>query len=97
MGLTEPHRALQVGALKQLQGHVWRSGFASGELSADFYPDVAPALAGLSAAGVKTYIYSSGSREAQRMVFANSKQGDLRKHLCGFFDTSSGAKVGGAP
>eukprot|EP00873_Tetraselmis_striata_P006205 jgi/Tetstr1/426469/TSEL_016770.t1 len=83
----------KVGALKQLQGHVWRSGFASGELSADFYPDVAPALAGLSSAGVKTYIYSSGSREAQRMVFANSKQGDLRKHLCGFFDTSSGAKV----
>uniref|UniRef100_A0A7S1T1M1 Probable methylthioribulose-1-phosphate dehydratase n=1 Tax=Tetraselmis chuii TaxID=63592 RepID=A0A7S1T1M1_9CHLO len=83
----------KVGPLKQLQGHIWRGGFESGELAGDFYPDVAPALASLASAGVKTYIYSSGSREAQRMVFGNSKFGDLRKHLSGFFDTTSGPKV----
>lgn len=44
-------------------------------------------------AGIKTYIYSSGSREAQRLFFEHSQAGDLRPFLCGFFDTSSGPKT----
>jgi hypothetical protein len=44
-------------------------------------------------AGIKTYIYSSGSREAQRLFFEYSQAGDLRPFLCGFFDTSSGLKT----
>ncbi|KAF9610591.1 hypothetical protein IFM89_023385 [Coptis chinensis] len=38
------------------------------------------------------YIYSSGSREAQRLIFGNSNYGDLRKYICGFFDTTVGNK-----
>lgn len=37
-------------------------------------------------------IYSSGSREAQRLLFANTEAGDLREHLCCFFDTTVGGK-----
>lgn len=44
-------------------------------------------------AGIKTYIYSSGSREAQRLFFEHSQAGDLRPFLCGFFDTTSGPKT----
>ncbi len=49
-------------ALKALQGHIWHGGFQSGELVARMYDDVAPALEGWAAAGIKVYIYSSGSR-----------------------------------
>jgi methylthioribulose 1-phosphate dehydratase/enolase-phosphatase E1 len=54
-------------------------------------PDV---LVRLRAAGVKAYIYSSGSRQAQRDLFAHTTAGDMRPYLCGFFDTQIGAKVG---
>lgn len=38
----------------------------------------------------QVYIYSSGSREAQRLIFGNSNYGDLRKYLSGYFDTTTG-------
>ncbi|ONM30869.1 Enolase-phosphatase E1 [Zea mays] len=41
----------------------------------------------------QTYIYSSGSREAQRLIFGNTTYGDLRRHLCGFFDATIGYAV----
>jgi hypothetical protein len=44
--------------------------------------------------GLKTYIYSSGSRLAQRLLFGYCTAGDLRTYLHGFFDTTSGSKVG---
>ncbi len=46
----------------RLQGHIWHGGFASGALQAKMYGDVAPALAHWHSLGIKTYIYSSGSR-----------------------------------
>ena len=75
------------------QGHIWQEGFASGELTADLYDDVQPAMTAWASAGLKTYIYSSGSRQAQRDLFGHTKAGDLRGLLSGFFDTSSGAKA----
>ncbi|KAL7173763.1 hypothetical protein ACSBR2_033091 [Camellia fascicularis] len=33
------------------------------------------------------YIYSNGSRLAQRLIFGDTNYGDLRNYLCGFFDT----------
>ena len=85
-------------ALKALQGHIWHSGFASGALKAELFRDVPDALAEWRRMGLKTYIYSSGSREAQRDLFGHTTVGDLRPYLCGFFDTASGPKVrsGGA-
>ena len=52
-----------------------------------------PALLQWHQQGIKTYIYSSGSREAQRLLFAHTADGDLRPHLSGFFDTLIGSKV----
>lgn len=75
------------------QGHIWQDGFATGELTADMYQDVQPAMAAWVSQGLKTYIYSSGSREAQRNLFGHTKDGDLRGLISGFFDTKAGSKV----
>lgn len=82
----------KLGPLKDVQGCIWTDGFAGGALAAPLFTDVADALAALRAAGIKTYVYSSGSRRAQRDLFAHSTAGDLRPYLCGFFDTATGAK-----
>ena len=83
----------KTGALKALQGHIWRSGYVSGKLKGHVYPDTPAALRAWVGAGKRVYIYSSGSREAQRLLFKHSKAGDLRNLLSGYFDTSVGPKV----
>lgn len=82
----------KIAALKQLQGHIWRTGFQSNELEGVVFEDVPIALKKWQASGIKVYIYSSGSRLAQRLIFGNTNYGDLRKYLCGFFDTTIGNK-----
>ncbi|BBN17011.1 methylthioribulose-1-phosphate dehydratase [Marchantia polymorpha subsp. ruderalis] len=82
----------KVTALKQLQGHIWRSGYSKGDLQGAVFDDVPGVLAEWHRLGTKVYIYSSGSREAQRLLFANSTHGDLRQYLCGYFDTTTGNK-----
>ncbi|KAG8502575.1 hypothetical protein CXB51_000036 [Gossypium anomalum] len=82
----------KITALKQLQGHIWRTGFENNELKGIVFDDVPEALEKWHASGVKVYIYSSGSRLAQRLLFGNTKFGDLRKYLSGFFDTAVGNK-----
>ncbi|KAK9284519.1 hypothetical protein L1049_023694 [Liquidambar formosana] len=82
----------KVTALKQLQGHIWRTGFQSNELVGFVFDDVPEALERWHSSGIKVYIYSSSSREAQQLLFGNSNYGDLRKYLCGFFDTTVGNK-----
>ncbi|XP_068640113.1 probable bifunctional methylthioribulose-1-phosphate dehydratase/enolase-phosphatase E1 1 isoform X2 [Aristolochia californica] len=82
----------KITALKQLQGHVWRTGFESNQLQGVFFEDVPEALERWHSMGIKVYIYSSGSREAQKLIFGNTAYGDLRKYLCGFFDTAVGNK-----
>ena len=42
--------------------------------------------------GHKIYIYSSGSVEAQKLLFGHSEAGDLTKYLSGYYDTKFGAK-----
>lgn len=82
----------KITSLKQLQGHIWRTGFECQEIKGVVFDDVPPALERWHASGIKTYIYSSGSREAQRLIFGNTTYGDLRRHLCGFFDATIGTK-----
>uniref|UniRef100_A0A804NLJ5 Probable methylthioribulose-1-phosphate dehydratase n=1 Tax=Zea mays TaxID=4577 RepID=A0A804NLJ5_MAIZE len=82
----------KITSLKQLQGHIWRIGFQKKELQGVVFEDVPVALKNWHASGIKVYIYSSGSREAQRLLFGNTTYGDLRKFLCGYFDTTTGNK-----
>nr|GMD58893.1 probable bifunctional methylthioribulose-1-phosphate dehydratase/enolase-phosphatase E1 1 [Ipomoea batatas] len=82
----------KITSLKQLQVHIWRTGFQHNKLEAIVYDDVPEALEKWNALGIKVYIYSSGSRLAQRLLFGNTNHGDLRNFLCGFFDTTVGNK-----
>ena len=83
----------KVGALKQLQGHIWRAGYASGELKGQLFDDVHAALLAWREANVPVSIYSSGSIAAQKLLFAHSDAGDVTPLLAGHYDTTSGQKV----
>ena len=89
--------SLLVGSCEQViccvQGHIWRAGFRQGAIKAELFRDVPDSLVSWRDTGIKTYIYSSGSREAQRNLFGHTAAGDLRPYLSGFFDTRVGAKV----
>ncbi|XP_066339920.1 probable bifunctional methylthioribulose-1-phosphate dehydratase/enolase-phosphatase E1 isoform X2 [Miscanthus floridulus] len=82
----------KITSLKQLQGHIWRTGFEKKEIQGVVFEDVPEALKNWHSSNIKVYIYSSGSREAQRLLFGNTMYGDLRKFLCGYFDTTIGNK-----
>jgi len=58
-------------ALKALQGYIWKSGYASGALKCELFPDVEHALQKWHKAGVKIIIYSSGSVPAQKCELRN--------------------------
>ncbi|HEU5349956.1 MAG TPA: acireductone synthase [Terracidiphilus sp.] len=79
-------------ALKSLQGKLWKQGFESGALQGTLFPDVPPALERW-AASAKVAIYSSGSVQAQQLLFRYSNFGDLTPFLSGFFDTRTGPKA----
>jgi enolase-phosphatase E1 len=80
--------------LKSLQGKIWEAGYRTGELKGkgEVYSDVRPALARWHEAGKRIAIFSSGSVQAQRNLFANTTAGDLSAFLSGYFDTTTGSK-----
>ncbi|MFJ9375463.1 acireductone synthase [Streptomyces sp. NPDC101455] len=75
--------------LKTLQGIIWSEGFARGDLVSHFYDDVVPALRGWHSAGLRLYVYSSGSVAAQRAWFTSSPEGDLLPLVSGLYDTEN--------
>lgn len=78
--------------LKALQGQVWQKGYESGELKGHVYPDAVAALKQWHADGYRLYVYSSGSIQAQKLIFGCSEAGDLTGLFSGYFDTTSGGK-----
>lgn len=78
--------------LKNLQGLVWRQGYESGDFQGHVYPDAAAALRQWHEKGLALYVYSSGSVEAQKLLFGYSDQGDLTPLFTGYFDTTTGPK-----
>ncbi|PWG08902.1 acireductone synthase [Streptomyces sp. V2] len=75
--------------LKTLQGIIWSEGFARGDLVSHFYDDVVPALRAWHTAGVRLYVYSSGSVAAQRAWFSSTPDGDLLPLTSGLYDTEN--------
>jgi enolase-phosphatase E1 len=78
--------------LKSIQGRVWEEGYRSGELKSEVYPDVPPALEYWRHQGVDIAIFSSGSVQAQRALFAHTSAGDLTRFIHAYFDTTIGPK-----
>ena len=78
--------------LKALQGMVWEQGYRTGQLKGHVYPDAVEALRRWHAEGYRLYVYSSGSIQAQKLIFGCSEAGDLSPLFSGYFDTTSGPK-----
>jgi enolase-phosphatase E1 len=78
--------------LKALQGMVWAEGYRAGQLKGHVYPDAVEALKRWKQRGYDLYVYSSGSIQAQQLIFGCSEAGDLTPLFSGYFDTTSGSK-----
>src|SRR4051794_27195433 len=75
--------------LKALQGQIWAEGFAAGDLTSQFFPDVAPSLRTWHESGVRLAVFSSGSVVSQRPWFRHTDAGDLSGLVDDYFDTAN--------
>ncbi|MDB5707268.1 MAG: 2,3-diketo-5-methylthiopentyl-phosphate enolase-phosphatase [Sphingomonas bacterium] len=78
--------------LKTLQGMIWADGYREGAFTGHIYADAAAALRRWHEAGIRLYVFSSGSVAAQKLLFGHSDAGDLTALLSGYFDTVTGPK-----
>ncbi len=80
------------GALKALQGMIWKEGFETGVYQGHVYKDVPGCLKQWTQQGLGLGIYSSGSVQAQKLLFGHSVAGDLTPYFSHYFDTQVGGK-----
>lgn len=79
--------------LKALQGMIWREGYEAGDIQGHVYGDAVRSLKAWRARGFRLAVYSSGSVEAQKLLFGMSDVGDLTPLFEAYFDTAVGAKI----
>lgn len=82
----------KITPLKSLQGLIWDAGYRHGDFKGHIYADAAQCLQQWHQQGLKLYVYSSGSVQAQNLLFAFSEAGDLTPLFSGYFDTHIGGK-----
>ena len=78
--------------LKALQGLIWETGYARHDFFGHIYPDAVAGLSAWKEQGLDLYVYSSGSVQAQKLLFEHTEFGDLTSLFSGYFDTRVGAK-----
>jgi enolase-phosphatase E1 len=83
----------KITPLKALQGLIWQAGYAAGDFKGHIYDDALEGLQRWHAAGIKLYVYSSGSVPAQKLLFGHTPKGDLTSLFSGYFDTATGPKL----
>lgn len=82
----------KISPLKKLQGKIWQEGYCNGDLKSIIFDDVLPYFYYLKENGVFISIFSSGSKEAQQLLFKHTNQGDIRSLISCYFDTKIGNK-----
>jgi len=82
----------KVTPLKSLQGMIWEDGYRRGAFTGHIYEDAARMLKEWHGRGIRLYVFSSGSVQAQHLLFSHSDYGDLTPLFDGYFDTHVGAK-----
>jgi len=82
----------KITPLKTLQGLLWKIGYEQGVLKGHVYDDVPIALDKWYRMGLKMGVFSSGSVEAQKLIFGFSEKGDLTNYFSNYFDTKTGMK-----
>jgi len=82
----------KVTPLKALQGMIWETGYRQGDFTGHVYEDAEKKLREWHTAGLRLYVFSSGSVTAQKLIFGYSDFGDLKPLFSGYFDTRVGSK-----
>ncbi len=83
---------IKYGPLKLIQGLMCKEGYQNKLFEGHVYPEVKNELMYWNSRNLKVSIYSSGSVEAQKLLFTYSTSGDLSPYLYRYFDTSTGPK-----
>ena len=83
---------LKITPLKTLQGILWQKGYQNGELLGHVYDDVPISLDNWKENGKKMGVFSSGSVNAQKLLFRHSVKGNLSHFFTHHFDTIIGPK-----
>lgn len=82
----------KITPLKTLQGILWEKGYADGELKGHVYNDVPSFLEFCRSKNIQLGVFSSGSVQAQKLIFKHSTEGDLLNYFIAHFDTNTGMK-----
>jgi enolase-phosphatase E1 len=82
----------KITPLKSLQGMIWEDGYKKGAFKGHMYEDAVRHLKQWKQAGIRLYVFSSGSVQAQKLLFAHTEYGDLTPLFSGYFDTTIGNK-----
>ena len=82
----------KITPLKAIQGMIWRDGYMRGDFKGHVYQDAADKLKEWHDSQIRLYVYSSGSVEAQKLIFGYSCFGDLTHLFSGYYDTRMGSK-----
>jgi len=82
----------KITPLKALQGMIWEAGYRHGDFTGHVYEDAVRNLRQWREQGIALYVFSSGSVQAQRLIFGYSDFGDITPLFFGYFDTTIGAK-----
>jgi enolase-phosphatase E1 len=82
----------KITSLKALQGMIWEAGYRNGDFTGHIYADATASLQAWHAAGIRLYVFSSGSVQAQKLLFGHSDSGDLTPLFSGYYDTRIGNK-----
>jgi enolase-phosphatase E1 len=80
------------GPLKKIQGKIWQDGYEKNLIKSTLFADVPDFLKKANEVGISCYVYSSGSVQAQKLIYKYSNFGDLTASFKNFFDTSMGGK-----
>lgn len=83
---------MKITPLKSLQGMIWEDGYKKGDFKGHMYEDAVRHLKKWKQADIRLYVFSSGSVQAQKLLFAHTEYGDLTPLFSGYFDTTVGSK-----
>ena len=64
-------------ALKDIQGKVWKEGYTTGKITSELFEDAYEGLKKWHEQGFTLGIYSSGSIEAQHLLYKYTSKGDI--------------------
>jgi enolase-phosphatase E1 len=79
-------------ALKDLEGKIWEEGYKKGLIHSTLFEDAHESLPRWHQNGITLAVYSSGSIQAQKLLYENTERGNLCGLFSHWFDTHSGAK-----